>query len=343
MSRTHPAQVSGSELPAADVDGAFARRVEEASLNAWPALHQLVLDGWLVRFAGGFTKRANSVVPLYGAAAPIGEKIEHCERLYAQQGLRTIFRLTTLSDHSVLDDALAGRGYEAIEPTSVLCRPLDDAALDVGGDRSTPISAVTLDREPWLAIYARLAGMPASSRAPHEALLKNICLPCIYMALCDDTATIPAVPAEATARGAPGTGLDMALDTATRTSTQSATRTDAHFDGSSTSPQAAAAAVDPAARGGNPRRGRAADANAVACALGVVDQGLLGLFDLVTDHQHRGLGHGERVVRAVLDAGRRRGARHAYLQVLDANAAAQRLYARLGFRLLYRYWYRVAA
>ena len=36
------------------------------------------------------------------------------------------------------------------------------------------------------------------------------------------------------------------------------------------------------------------------------------------------------------------GARHAYLQVVEANQPARTLYHALGFCDLYRYWYRVA-
>jgi N-acetylglutamate synthase len=243
----------------------LARRVEEASLNAWPSLHQLVHDGWLIRFAGGFTKRANSVVPLYPAREPLSGKIGYCERMYAERGLRTIFRLTTLGESSELDLELAVRGYQRIEPTRVMWRPLESVPALNGGARPRART-----RQGWLRAYAELAHMPGGSQALHSAVLKNICLPCVYMTLHDDAR------------------------------------------------------------------------NTVGCALGVIDEPLLGLFDVVTHAAFRGVGHGEHLVRALLAEGHRRGARAAYLQVLEENAPAERLYARLGFLPLYRYWYRVA-
>ena len=38
--------------------------IEELSLNALPCLQQILDDGWVLRLAEGYTKRANSVTPL---------------------------------------------------------------------------------------------------------------------------------------------------------------------------------------------------------------------------------------------------------------------------------------
>jgi hypothetical protein len=32
------------------------QEIEEISLNAWPSLQQILYDGWILRFANGYTK-----------------------------------------------------------------------------------------------------------------------------------------------------------------------------------------------------------------------------------------------------------------------------------------------
>ena len=84
----------------------FQRRIEEAALNAWPALQQILFDGWILRFSKGYTKRANSVNPLYASRLDVGEKVDACEKLYAEKGLRPVFRLTPFSSPPDLDQVL---------------------------------------------------------------------------------------------------------------------------------------------------------------------------------------------------------------------------------------------
>jgi ribosomal protein S18 acetylase RimI-like enzyme len=81
--------------------------------------------------------------------------------------------------------------------------------------------------------------------------------------------------------------------------------------------------------------------DAVGFGLGVYERGAVGVFDLVVAPSARGRGHGRALTRALLQWGRKAGARHAYLQVREQNALARKLYAGLGFDEAYRYHYRV--
>lgn len=78
----------------------------------------------------------------------------------------------------------------------------------------------------------------------------------------------------------------------------------------------------------------------LATAICVHDGDLAGLFEVATTESERGQGHGRRLILSALKWARLRGARQAWLQVEAANSVACRLYASLGFTVLYRYHYR---
>lgn len=155
------------------------RRLEEVSLNAWPALYQMLLDGWLMRFSGGYTKRANSINALYEGSAAMDRDIEArittCEARYADHGLPAIFRITPFSLPSDLDERLAARGYRRFDATHVQMRDLAEAA-DIG---STQLPLVEMALDTWLETYAALAGRPVS---PWQRAIVNAILPPRYLA-----------------------------------------------------------------------------------------------------------------------------------------------------------------
>ena len=41
------------------------RLIEELSLNAWPALQTVLYDGWVLRFADGYTRDNTPALHLY--------------------------------------------------------------------------------------------------------------------------------------------------------------------------------------------------------------------------------------------------------------------------------------
>ncbi len=193
----------------------LARRIEEASLNAWPALQQVFLDSWVLRFSTGFTKRANSIVPLYPSSHPdsttdsatdsalhhVKEKIRYCENLYAREQLQTVFRLTSISHGQAtpvathpansapaasepvrsalsLDEILSLRGYRLDETSLVLSKALQVQPL------LTNLKLLSL--KDWLSVYCELTGMPEPARTLHNIILQSIAGECAFAVLYTD-------------------------------------------------------------------------------------------------------------------------------------------------------------
>jgi ribosomal protein S18 acetylase RimI-like enzyme len=157
------------------------RTIEELSMNAWPALQTLLVDGWVLRFADGYTRRANAIYPLYPAAGGVGlaggapQTIEACQRQYRARGLPVIFKMTAACCPAELDDLLAARGYQFEAHTSV---QLADLARC---DPAAPAPAgLILDSQPtlaWQDAFARMHGLAGAARETHRRMLDLLVLP----------------------------------------------------------------------------------------------------------------------------------------------------------------------
>ncbi len=78
----------------------------------------------------------------------------------------------------------------------------------------------------------------------------------------------------------------------------------------------------------------------IATGLAILEEDCVGLFDIITHSGAQRRGHAKAVVATLLRRAWELGARHAYLQVQEDNAAARRLYSKFGFAQQYLYWYR---
>jgi N-acetylglutamate synthase len=150
-------------------------RVEEACLNAWPALREVLLDGWLLRFSEGLSRRANSANPLRPVAHAATRE---CEALYRGQQLPAIFRVPSLLDPSV-DAQLAGADYTREGNSSVLYGGIDD--IDAKPDPDVRIlSRPTPD---WFEAMATLQNHTIEEANTYRRIIGQIAVPSAFAAL----------------------------------------------------------------------------------------------------------------------------------------------------------------
>ena len=142
--------------------------IEEISLNAWPSLQTLLVDGWVLRFANGYTKRSNSINPLYASASNVEEKVEFCEQIYRRNNLPVVFKMTSAAHPENLDARLAERGYVVDSPTSVQTMEL----RDTGSSPDAKLDATLTDE--WLAAFCRLSGISDEHKSTLRQILTSI-------------------------------------------------------------------------------------------------------------------------------------------------------------------------
>jgi len=152
-----------------------AATLEHLGFNAWPALRVVVQGNWLLRFADGYTKRANSVNAL-GAerGTPVAElerRVAAAEALYRRQGIACIFKLSPLMDPA-LDAVLVARGYTHLDETLMMVADLTQGpgavAMPSGVDVDIERGAV------WSRTYSGFNNVPAARQSIHDRMLDSL-------------------------------------------------------------------------------------------------------------------------------------------------------------------------
>ncbi|WP_419997599.1 GNAT family N-acetyltransferase [Streptomyces boninensis] len=156
--------VAGKVVPAAPARRrgpvTTAEELTRVAARGWPAVETERLGGWDLRASGGFTSRANSVLPLGDPGLPLEEALARVHGWYEARGLPTRIQVATGAEDS--QDQLAAeldeRGWtadrQALLQIGALARVADAAAgarveLSRGADDS------------WLALYDRAATGPS--------------------------------------------------------------------------------------------------------------------------------------------------------------------------------------
>ncbi|NUQ87761.1 MAG: GNAT family N-acetyltransferase [Glycomyces artemisiae] len=102
---------------------------ERLLAETWPATETAALGGWLLRAAGGFTNRANSVLALTAPEGGVDAAVAAVVDWYEARGLVPKFSLAGPVTRR-LDDELAARGWTYELETVVMVKALKDTRYD---------------------------------------------------------------------------------------------------------------------------------------------------------------------------------------------------------------------
>ena len=162
------------------------RFIEELSINALPSLETMIYDGWLIRFSNGFSKRSNSINPLYLSNIKLEHKIARCEQLFKERNYPIIYKMTSSDLESDLDILLEEKDYKQIDITNVLLLNLNK----VPSTSSENIIVYKYLEKEWLLDFCKLSNIDYKNTDILRVMLGSIIPSKYYISLLLDGETI---------------------------------------------------------------------------------------------------------------------------------------------------------
>jgi N-acetylglutamate synthase len=150
--------------------------IERAAVAAWPALETADINGWLWRYSGGGSQRANSVSPLLFEGTDVDAAITAVEARYRARGSAAMFQISDVNMPADLDQRLERRGYRLQEPCTCLAKRIGPAA---GACIDANVELTQAPSEAWLSVY--LAGITASRRSLAPKILTRVPRPRAFL------------------------------------------------------------------------------------------------------------------------------------------------------------------
>lgn len=173
--------------------------IERTAVFAWPASETADVEGWLWRYSGGGSQRANSVSALAFRGADPGLALDEVERRYRARGASPMFQVCDVNAPGDLDDRLQRRGYRLQEPCTALAKRISPA---ISGPLDSAVEVGDRASDAWQSVY--LAGITESRRIFAPEILARVPRPSAFLLVRE--AGVPA----ATALGVVAEGVVIA-------------------------------------------------------------------------------------------------------------------------------------
>lgn len=146
------------------------RRLERLHVRAWPASETARIDGWLWRWSGGGSQRANSVSTIDFTGNDVSGALDRVEERYRAKDSPSQVHTFELTQPSGLPALLTALGYGAGETTVTMIATAQAPGAAIG-----PMPDVTIADDPvteWLDVY--MDAITESRRAVNRQILRRI-------------------------------------------------------------------------------------------------------------------------------------------------------------------------
>lgn len=149
-------------------------RMERCHVKAWPAFETRDIQGWLWRYSGGGSQRANSVSTVDFTGDDLEAAIAEAEQRYHEKAAAARFQTFDLTQPHDLPAVLRARGYRESSCTITMVKRAEPLAAPTDTEEyDEPVSD-------WRTVY--LAGLSEDRRAVNNAILDTIPRPCRFFA-----------------------------------------------------------------------------------------------------------------------------------------------------------------
>ncbi len=157
-------------------DPSLIQALETRLANAWPALETQLCEGWALRFAAGYSKRANAATALLPGATLDDALIDHLVAQYRIQGITPVVRLVGI-EAAETEARLAARGFREVDPSLTLLGPATPGTIP-------PDLAIAQTVPPeWITAAAGSYGGEKSDAARLAAIVTRIRQPAAFATL----------------------------------------------------------------------------------------------------------------------------------------------------------------
>jgi N-acetylglutamate synthase len=148
------------------------RRIERLHVRAWPAFETANIHGWLWRYSGGGSQRANSVSTVDFAGGDPALALDEVEARYRARNAIVRLHTYNLSAPAGIADLLQGRGYRAGETTLTMVKAVGTS------NPSADVEVAATPGAQWREVY--LGAISESRRSVNERILNAVPQPCGY-------------------------------------------------------------------------------------------------------------------------------------------------------------------